>query len=147
VRRPTFTCLVLALAVISAGLAGTSTADTSDFQVIVHPDNPVTSVTRDFLRRAYLKKATDWGHGATIRPIDLPKGHPVRDRFTRSVLKKTPAQLRSYWNQQVFSGKGVPPPVADSTDAAIAYVLAHPGAVAYLPADVDPEGAKVIPLR
>ena len=123
-----------------------SRAGDDAFKVIVHPDNPVTSIDRDFLKRAYLKKVTDWKHGATIRPIDLPRGTPARVRFTRDVLKKTPAQLRSYWSQQIFSGKGVPPREAGSIDAAIEYVLANPGAVAYLPADADPAGAKVVGL-
>jgi hypothetical protein len=52
-----------------------------------------------------------------------------------------------YWNQQIFSGKGVPPPEADSTAAAVAYVLANPGAIAYLPADADPGRVKVIEVR
>ena len=57
------------------------------------------------------------------------------------------AQLKNYWTQRIFSGTGVPPPQAGSAAAAIAYVLANPGALAYLPADVDPNGAKVVQLR
>jgi ABC-type phosphate transport system substrate-binding protein len=144
---PRILWLVLVLALL--GLAGpaSSLAGKDAFKVIVHPDNPATSVDREFVRRAYLKKATHWSHGGKIRPIDLPSGAAARDRFTRDVLKKTPAQLRSYWSQQIFSGKGVPPATSDSTAAAIAYVLANPGALAYIPADVDPGGAKVIELR
>ena len=71
----------------------------------------------------------------------------MREAFTRDVLKKTPAQLKTYWSQQIFSGKGVPPPEASSIDEAIAYVLANPGAVGYIPDDVDPKGAKVIEVR
>ena len=63
------------------------------------------------------------------------------------MLRKTPAQLKSYWNQQIFSGKGVPPPEADSTADVIAYVLANPGAVGYLPVDVDPGRAKVVEVK
>ena len=62
-------------------------------------------------------------------------------------MRKTPAQLKSYWNQQIFSGKGVPPPEADSPAAAVAYVLANPGAIAYVPADTDPGRTRVIGVR
>jgi ABC-type phosphate transport system substrate-binding protein len=126
------------------GLTRMSTADEPRFKVIVHPDNPSSVVGRDFLRDAYLKKATEW-HGTTIRPIDLK--HSVRAQFTSSVIRKSPSQLRTYWNQQVFSGKGVPPPEVDSPEDVIGYVLANPGAVGYVPVDVDPGKAKVVGIR
>lgn len=128
-------------------LATASTAGEAGFKLIVNPDNPVSAVDRDFLRDAYLKKATEWSNGETVRPLDLDSRFPARDDFRREVVKKTASQLKSYWNQQIFSGKGVPPPEADSTADAIAYVLANPGAVGYLPVDVDPGRAKVIGLR
>jgi hypothetical protein len=69
------------------------------------------------------------------------------ERFVREVIRKTPAQLKSYWNQQIFSGSGVPPPDAESSAAMIAYVVDHPGAIGYLPASVDPGGARVVRLK
>ena len=117
------------------------------FVVIVHPDNPVTSVDRDFLRDAYLKKATDWSHGETIRPVDLSGRFDVREVFTREVLRKTSAQLRSYWNQQIFSGKGTPPVEADSIAEMLEYVAANSGAIGYLPAGASPARVKVVEVK
>ncbi|MEP6862164.1 MAG: substrate-binding domain-containing protein [Deltaproteobacteria bacterium] len=122
-------------------------AATDHFVVIVHPDNPVASIDRDFLRDAFLKKATDWSHGETIRPIDLSGRFGVRDVFTREVLHKTAAQLRSYWNQQIFSGKGTPPVEADSMVEMIDYVVANAGAVGYLPSGTAPGRAKVVEVK
>jgi ABC-type phosphate transport system substrate-binding protein len=130
-----------------AGFAVGSVAASDDYKIIVHPENPVTAVDRAFLRDVYLRKATDWSPGEPIRPIELTRRFAVRERFAQDVLKKTPAQLKSYWSQQIFSGKGVPPPEADSTVAAVAYVLANPGAIAYLPVDADPGKAKVIRVK
>src|SRR6185436_12176158 len=114
---------------------------------IVNPDNPIVAIDRQFLRDAYLRKSTDWGNGGSIRPVDLRHGFAVRERFAQEVLRKSPSQLKSYWNQLIFSGKGVPPPEVDSTDAVIRYVLANAGAVGYLPADADPRAAKVVAVR
>jgi ABC-type phosphate transport system substrate-binding protein len=114
------------------------------FKVIAHPDNPATSVSRGFLRDVFLKKSTEWGGGEPILPVDLSWRFAERRVFTDQVLQKTPAQVKNYWNQQIFSGKGVPPPEADSPNAVIAYVLATPGAIGYIPANVDPVGAKVL---
>lgn len=140
-------CLVAAVAVGLAVPGASPAADTPAFKIIVHPDNPVRSVDASFLRNAFLKKTTEWSSGKVIRPLDLGGHAGVRDRFVRTVLKKTPSQLRNYWNQRIFSGKGVPPPVVDSTAAVIAFVLANAGAVGYLPADAHPGDAKVVDLR
>ena len=132
---------------LAVALVARSQAEPVDYKVIVHPENPVSAIDRAFLREIYLRKATDWAGRGPIRPIDLARRFAVRDRFAHEVLKKTSAQVKVYWNQQIFSGKGVPPPEADSTAAAVAYVLANPGAIAYVPADTDPGRAKVIRVQ
>jgi hypothetical protein len=146
-RGPRHLALVL---VVVAGICMTGTTAARDgvmFKVIVNPKNPAARIDRGFLRSAWLKKEATWGDGATIRPIDLSANFAVRDRFTRDVIKKTSAQLKSYWSQQVFSGRGVPPKEVPSIADVIAYVLANPGAVGYVPVDVDTSGAKVIEVR
>jgi ABC-type phosphate transport system substrate-binding protein len=137
----------LLIAMIVLGAASGSIAGEDSYRVIVHPDNPVTSIDKDFLRDVYLKKATEWSSGETIRPIDLSAKFHVRDVFTHEILHKTPSQLKNYWNQQIFSGKNVPPIEAESTTDVINYVLENPGAVGYLPADVDPGRAKVVKVN
>jgi ABC-type phosphate transport system substrate-binding protein len=132
---------------VSLGATRIAFAGTDRFVLIVHPDNPIASVDRDFLRDAYLKKATDWSHGETIRPVDLSSRFEVREVFVREVLRKTPAQLRSYWNQQIFSGKGTPPVEADSIAEMLDYVASNPGAVGYLPAGASPARVKVVEVK
>ena len=139
-----------ALAVIvlfGVAFATATRAAAEQYKVIVHPKNPVTELKGDFVRNVYLKKAKAWGDGSTARPIDLPTKQTVRERFTKAVLRKTPSQLKNYWNQQIFSGKGTPPPEGRSVAAVVAYVIEHPGAVAYLPADAETGRAKVVEVR
>jgi hypothetical protein len=132
---------------LAVAFAPGSHAAADDYKIIVHPENRAPAIDRAFLREVYLRKATDWPGRGPIRPLDLAKRFAVRERFSHEVLKKTAAQLKVYWNQQIFSGKGVPPPEADSSAAAVAYVLATPGAIAYLPADADPGTARVIRVQ
>ncbi len=139
--------LILLVTFAWLAVARATIADDAQFVVIVHPENPMTSVDRDFLRDAYLKKAIDWGNGETIRPVDLSTRFAARDRFTHEVIRKTPAQLRTYWNQRIFSGKSVPPPEVASPDDVVEYVLANRGAVGYVPARVDHGRTKVIEVR
>jgi ABC-type phosphate transport system substrate-binding protein len=147
VTRSTTALCSLALVLVWLGSAGSLFASTSEFKVIVHPENHAVTLSRDFLSAAFLKTAVIWNDGKPIRPIDLPVDSPARESFTREVLKKGVGQLKNYWTQRIFSGTGVPPPQAASTAAAISYVLANPGALAYVPADVDPGGARVVPVR
>lgn len=145
--RPTRIIAVVAVLVVGLFAQARSIAADDRYELIVNPENPVTEVDKDFVRDAYLKKTTTWGSGAALRPIDAPTKIAARDRFTQDVIRKTPTQLKNYWNQQIFSGKGVPPPEADSVAQVIGYVLANPGAVGYVPVGTDVRGAKVIRIR
>jgi ABC-type phosphate transport system substrate-binding protein len=138
---------VAAIAIWLAAAIALASAAGDDYKVIVNPDNPVSAIDRRFLRDAFLRKASDWDRGVAIRPIDLAHRFAARERFVHEVLNKTPAQLKSYWIQQIFSGKGVPPPEAATPAAVISYVLANPGAIGYLPLDADVGGAKVIKVN
>ena len=140
-------CGIFGLVLAWLALASSSTASDGGFIVIVHPDNPVSTVDSDFVRDAFLKKATRWSHGPKIRPIDLAGDLRAHDRFTHDVLKKTPAQLRAYWVQRIFSGTDVPPPAVDSPANVIAYVVANPGTLGYLPSGVNPGHAKVVTIK
>src|SRR5690349_5976275 len=128
------------LCVATAAIAGDDA-----YKLIVNPENAATSVSADFVRKAYLHKATEWSDGTTIRPVDAKVA--VRTRFTKEILKKTPQQLKSFWNQQIFSGKGVPPPVVDSAADVVTYVMKNPGAIGYVPASADTGRAKVIEVK
>jgi ABC-type phosphate transport system substrate-binding protein len=137
--------LLVALAVLVNDR--TSLASETSYVVIVNPTNPVTELDRNFVRDVFLKKSTDWGGGSTAHPIDLASKFPARGQFLREVIRKTPAQLKLYWNQRIFSGKGVPPPQSDSVTAVIEYVASHPGAIGYIPAASDPGKTKIVRLK
>jgi ABC-type phosphate transport system substrate-binding protein len=110
---------LLAIA-ITCGLATASEADS--FVVIVNAANPVKALEKKFVADAFLKKRGQWGDNTAIRPIDQAKSSAIRAQFTRRVLDRSPASVRTYWNQLIFSGRGVPPPEVDSDAAVIAYV-------------------------
>jgi hypothetical protein len=144
------TTIIVALAVIALAFASSAIASRAAderYKVIVHPGNSIGWIERTFLCNAYLKKEIEWSDGAAILPVDLATTYSVREQFTHDVLRKTSAQLKNYWNQRIFSGKGTPPPEAHVIRDVIAYVLADRGAIGYIPVDVDPGGAKVIEVR
>ena len=69
---------------------------------------------------------------------------PVRQRFTLEIYGKQVIAISAYWQQMIFSGKGVPPP-EKSTDAdVVAYVRDTPGAIGYVWAGADTSSVKVV---
>lgn len=137
--------------VIAAGPAITSGEPRAraapGYRVIAHPDNPSSSVERTFLADAFLKKTTRWRHGETIRPVDLTADAPARRRFSDDVLNRSVATVRSYWQQLIFSGRGVPPPELDGDADVLRYVRKYPGAVGYVSGSANVAAVKVLTVR
>lgn len=140
-----YASIALALSV-AASLAVQSIAraddSTTPFKVVTNPDNPTKSASREFLERAFLKKTSDWSDGTAIHPVDLKPGSPVRRGFSHAVLHRSISAVRSFWQQQIFSGRGVPPPEVESDAAVINYVVGHRGGVGYVSANADIGRAK-----
>jgi ABC-type phosphate transport system substrate-binding protein len=132
-------------------LARPGSADTRPpgpgLRVIVHPTNRAVALERRFVADVFLKKVTRWPHDEIIRPVDLDRGSPLRRRFSEDVLKRNVAAVASYWQQQVFSGRGVPPPELDDEALVVKYVLSNPGAIGYVSGSAAIENARVIELR
>jgi hypothetical protein len=128
-------------------LSSASVATDDGFKVIVHRDVRVTYVERDFLRRAFLRITIRWSQGIPVRPVDLPAGSAIRDRFSVDVINRTPEALRSHWLQRIFSGTAVPPPEARSAAEVIEYVRSNPGAVGYIPRGMDPGPTNMVEIR
>ena len=115
----------------------------SAYVVIVHPANRVSRVDRKFLAEAFLRRATRWPDDRPIHPVDLGPDARARIRFSEDVLSRSVASVRSYWQQRIFSGQGLPPPELSDDEAVVAYVLGHPGAVGYVAPGTALNGATV----
>jgi ABC-type phosphate transport system substrate-binding protein len=140
--------LLILAALVTRRLAfGADARPAAGWRVIVNLQNPVGGVDRKFLAEAFLKKTTRWPNDELIRPVDLEPDAALRRRFSDDVLKKSVAAVKSYWQQMVFSGRGLPPPELDSEEQIVRFVLKNPGAIGYVSGNTDVAGAKVIPVR
>jgi hypothetical protein len=149
--RHALTLAALACAVLGVWppgpVARAEEAPPPPFRVIVDAKNPVSSLTRDFLTEAFLKKTTRWKDGETIRPVDLRVDSATRRKFSENVLKRSVSAVRSYWQQRIFSGRGVPPPELDSDEAVNKFVVKHRGAVGYVSGGAKLEDVKVVSVK
>jgi hypothetical protein len=100
--------------------------------VIVHPANPVASLSTADVMRLYLGKTRVFPDQSPARLVSLSDGVSPRREFDARVLNKSPNQVRAYWAQQIFTGRGTPPQELSSADAVRAYVASHVDAVGFI---------------
>jgi len=137
------------VSILVALAAASVAADTprSAYVVIVHSANRASRIDRQFLAEAFLRRATRWPDDTPIRPVDLGPDARARIRFSDEVLSRSVASVRSYWQQRIFSGQGLPPPELPDDESVVAYVLSHPGAIGYVGPGAALNGTKTVEVN
>lgn len=111
--------------------------------VIGNPSGP-DSIGKNEVRDIYLNRSKSLPDGQNAKPFELPEGHAARSEFHDKVTGRNDAQLKAFWSQQVFTGRGQPPAEAGNATAIKAQVSSTPGGIGYIDsADVD-SSVKVI---
>jgi ABC-type phosphate transport system substrate-binding protein len=134
--------LCLGLLVVAATAQPASAAG---FKVVVNDANPVVSLSKADVGKLFLKKDTRWESGATVEPVDQVGDSAVREVFSKQIHNKAVGAVKSYWQRQIFSGRGTPPPELSSDGEVISYVKSHPWAIGYVDAGAGVgQGVKVV---
>lgn len=142
------TILLLAAGMLSVG-AGRATAQSGRYVVIVNPRNPAIALSATELSRIYLGQLQGWRINGRIEPVnavDQKPDSPVRAAFTERVLHRSVAEVTSYWRQEIYAGRSFPP-LEQSEPEAIASVREVLGAIAYVSANADLSGVKVLRVQ
>ncbi len=140
------------LVVLMAGaLVGTmgirsAAADDEQFVVIVHPSNNVARLGYQTLADLFLKKEGTWDDGTAVEAVDQAGAAEVREAFSQVVHKRSAANVKSYWQKEIFSGGKVPPPEVASDADVVAFVREHRGGLGYVTADASLKGVRPVPL-
>lgn len=120
-------------------LAATATAEVV---VIVNPANAAT-LTPDDVQRLFLGKSKSFPGGGEAVAFNLKEGG-ARDAFNQGVLEKSESQVKAYWSQLVFTGKGTPPKEAADEDEMKKWVAGNPAAIGYIDASKVDGSVKVV---
>jgi ABC-type phosphate transport system substrate-binding protein len=115
------------------------------YVVVVNEANPLAHLSRAELSKLFLRRATAWPGGTSARPCDLSGTSATRKTFSQDVHGKPVWVITAFWQQEIASGRGVPPAVCASEQAALEAVRDDPGGVAYVGEGV-PLGEGVKPL-
>ena len=113
--------------------------------VVANRDNPITGLSLEELRRLYLGATTIF---ANKERVILLEYRPAAERFYQAALAMSDDRVRRHWIRRVFAGEvGTPPDGYQSSDELTSYVSAHPGAIAFVPADNVGTKVKLIPVE
>jgi hypothetical protein len=115
------------------------------FRVIVNGANSAKRLRRATLSGYFLKEATRWPDDGPVVAVDQSLDSRLRASFSMEILHVPAFAVPVYWQQQIFSGRNVPPAVKASDEEVIAFVKANAGAVGYVSARAAlPDGVKAV---
>ena len=122
-------------------------AEPASFKVVVNAANPASTISRAELSSMLMKKQARWANGTVVQPVDQAEQARVRESFTKAVHGKSVGAVRSYWQQQIFSGRNVPPLEVRNDAEVVAYVRSKPGAIGYVSEGAVLDGVKQLEVQ
>ena len=140
------TLLLLALVALCLFHSPVTAQEEASYVVIVHPDNPAKSISKRRVSRLLLKEISSWEGGLSAQPVDLDSRSQTRSAFSRDVHGRSVSSIKNYWQRQIFSGGGVPPPEVASELEAINFVKSNPGGIGYVSNGTPVDGVKVVTI-
>jgi ABC-type phosphate transport system substrate-binding protein len=140
-------CTTLLCALVLMTVPATVNAQDGDYRVVVNAANPVSALSKSELSRIFLKRQASWKHGGSIAPVDLDRTSRARSSFTKVVHGRNVSAIGTYWQQQIFAGKDVPPPEKQNDQEVLEFVRSNPKGIGYVSANTTPvPGTKTITI-
>ena len=122
-------------------------ASAASFKVVVNNAVHVDSLSKKEISDLFMKRTAKWSNGTPVIAVDQSDRNGVRDEFSKAIHGKPTAAVKSYWQQQIFSGRDVPPVEKSSDSEVLALVRSNPGAVGYIDGAGDTTGVRVINVQ
>jgi ABC-type phosphate transport system substrate-binding protein len=111
--------------------------------VIVHPNNG-NALSEADVTRIFLGKKKAYPDGSEAIPVDQAEGSPIRSSFVSTVLKKNDQQIKAYWAQLLFTGKGTPPKEVGGGADVKKLIAENPALIGYIDASEVDGSVKVV---
>ena len=104
----------------------------NSIRVVANTEGKELTLGREQVRNLFMGASL----GYDLRPVALPPKNRTRMIFNTQIIGLTESRIQSYWAQMKFTGRMQPPREINDEPALLDYLVAHPGSVGYLPADV-----------
>lgn len=118
----------------------------SQVVIIVNPNVPVDSLTKNKLLDLYTGDIRKWDNNQPIVTFDLKPKLKVRDQFF-NLLGKTSSRMKSIWLKKMLAGEGDPPTAMDSEKSLLSKIASTPGAIGFVSKSIVNSSVKVIILK
>jgi ABC-type phosphate transport system substrate-binding protein len=122
-------------------------SDAGSVIVIVNSTNKIESLSAREISLLFLKNVKKWEDGRKVLPVDQVEDSSIRDKFSNEILGRKVSAVEAFWQKQIFTGRGVPPPEKNSDKDVMAYVQENEGAIGYISAATDIRSLKVKVLK
>lgn len=109
--------------------------------------NPTTTLSKAAAADYFLKRKTTWPDHTPVIAVDQRDASPVRQTFSVEVLGRSAAAIASYWQQQIFSGREVPPVQQAGDREVMDFVRSSPGAIGYVSSTADTADLKIVSVN
>lgn len=117
---------------LAALLAGACAGAGAEVVVVVSAKSPATALTEEQAADIFLGRSNVLPGAGTAVPIDQAEGAAPRDEFYQKAVSKSSAQLKAYWSQKIFSGKGQPPKAVGDSAAVKTLIAGNPNMIGYI---------------
>lgn len=132
-----------ALVACLIALCGTSFVNAAGIAVVMSVEADPVSVDMRDVRDIFLGKSSRLPNGKLVFALDQ-KPSEARDVFLDKLVEKSAPQLKSYWTQLVFTGRGNPPRQVSSDIEVKEFVSANPSMIGYIDLDSVDDTVQVL---
>ncbi len=129
---------------LAIGVTFFSISALAEVKVIGHSSLKDATLSQDVVTKLFLGKQDKFPSGKKAVVIDQEPGEDIRDEFYTKVIKKNPAQLKSYWSRLIFTGQGLPPKRVLDDDEVLELISENPSLIGYVSDEADVSGVKVL---
>lgn len=118
--------------ILLAGLSVANFVASSELVLIVHKDNPTSSLSRSQLIDLYMGRFVAFPNGEKAIPVDIEDDLQTREKFYGSLVGMPLARVNAYWSKVKFSGRARPPTQQKDEKAILNFVMQTENAIAYV---------------
>ncbi|MDH5648548.1 MAG: phosphate ABC transporter substrate-binding protein [Gammaproteobacteria bacterium] len=106
--------------------------------VVAGSGSDIPKLTQEQVKDVFL------GKNKNIKGLDMPDGSSIRNQFIEKVIGKSESQFKAYWSQKIFSGKGVPPKIVETSAEAKQMVNKYTNSIGYMDSSQVDASVKVV---
>lgn len=96
----------------------------ADVAIVVHPDNPVASLSAEELGRILRQEQRRWREGSSIYLVFQGSGSPAREVVLRHLFRMSDVELKQFWLGKLYRGEIAAFPRVVHSDGAVKRLVA-----------------------